>query len=287
MCRDGTGLLELIAHRAARMTRYVVAFAACLIAVASWAQSLATIELKNRSAEELLPVLQPLLEPGGALSGQGYTLFVRTSTANLAQIRSAVEQLDRKPRQLLVSVRRSTAGEMERERAQISGTVRTDRGAASVNERAGARSGGTISGSSNTLQTSGGRVSSVSVLEGSSAFISSGTSVPIVTMVGGGVGRNRWGAASTQYRDVTDGFLVTPRVSGDTVVLDVEQRADTLRDGAINTQQVSTQVSGRVGEWVQLGGIDRTSSTSQSGVLSRRHSTSSDSQSVWIKVDVQ
>ncbi len=288
MCEDTNELpTQLLTRYTLRFTRHVLAFAACLIAVASWAQSLDTIELKNRSAEELIPVLQPLLESGGALSGQGYTLFVRTSAANLAQLRSAVEQLDRKPRQLLVSVRRSTAEEMERERAQASGTVRNDRGSGSVNEHPSTRTRATISGSSSNLQTSGGRVTSVSVLEGSSAFISSGTSVPIVTMVGGGVGRQRWGAASTQYRDLTNGFLVTPRVSGDSVVLEVEQRADTLRDGAINTQQVSTQVSGRIGEWVQLGGIDNTSSTSQSGVLSRRHSTARDSQSVWIKVDAQ
>lgn len=267
--------------------RRALAFAACLLASFAWAQSLDTIELQHRSAEDLIPVLQPLLEPGGALSGQGYTLFVRTSAANLTQIRSAVERLDRKPRQLLVSVRRSSAEQMERERAQVSGTMRTDQGSISVNERASARSHATISGSSDNLQTSGSRVSSVSVLEGSSAFISSGTNVPVVTMVAGGVGRNRWGAASTQYRDLTSGFLVTPRVSGDTVVLDIEQRAEALRDGTINMQQVSTQVSGRIGEWVQFGGIESSSSTSQSGILSRRHSTASDSQSVWIKVDVQ
>lgn len=268
------------------LTLHAAIFVACLLASFAWAQSLETIQLENRSAEDLIPVLQPLLERGGALSGQGYTLFVRTSAANLAQIRSAVEQLDRKSRQLLVSVRRSTAEEIQRERAQVSGTVRTDRGSVSVNERPDVRSGATISGSSNTLQTSGGRVSSVSVLEGSSAFISSGTSVPIVTMVGGGVGRNRWGATSTQYRDLTNGFLVTPRVSGDTVVLDVEQRAEALRNGSISTQQVSTQVSGRIGEWVQLGGVETSSSTSQRGILRRRHSTTSDSQSVWIKVDL-
>lgn len=136
----------------------VVAILLCLMTCATWAQSLETIELENRSAEELIPILQPLLEPGGALSGQGYTLFVRTSAANLAQIRSAVERLDRKARQLLVSVRRTTAEQIEHERIEASGTVRTDRGAVSVNERPSARSGARVGGSGTNLRTSGGGV---------------------------------------------------------------------------------------------------------------------------------
>ena len=70
-------------------------------------ESLQVIDLKHRTAQEVIPVLQPLLEPGAALSGQDYKLFVRTSSANLAQIRAALAQIDRRPRQLLVSVRHS------------------------------------------------------------------------------------------------------------------------------------------------------------------------------------
>jgi type II secretory pathway component GspD/PulD (secretin) len=258
-----------------------------LSGAACWAQSLQTIQLQHRTAEEIIPVLQPLLEPGGALSGQGYTLFVRTSAANLSQLRAAIEQIDRKQRQLLVSVRKSSAADIERERIEASGTVRTDRGAVSVNEDPSARSSVTVRGNDSRLRTSGGGISSVSVLEGSSAFIASGTSVPVITTIAGGVGRHRWGATSTQYRDLTAGFLVTPRVNGETVVLDIEQREEGVRDGSIRTQQLSTQVSARVGEWIQLGGIESSSTSTQSGILSRRHSTSSDSQSVWVKVDLQ
>lgn len=278
-------------HRLTRYTlhiaRHAVAFAACLAAFAAIAQSLETIELENRTAEELIPVLQPLLEPGGALSGQGYTLFVRTSAANFAQIRAAVQRLDRKPRQLLISVRRGSAEQFERERIGGSGTIGSERGSVSANEPPRTRSGATISGSSSSLRTAGAGVSSVSVLEGSSAFIASGTSVPIVTTMAGGVGRHRWGAASTQYRELTNGFLVTPRVSGETVVLDIEQRAEGMRDGKVRTQQLATQVSAPIGEWVRLGGVESESDTTESGILTHRHSTASDSQSIWIKVEVQ
>jgi type II secretory pathway component GspD/PulD (secretin) len=80
----------------------------CLIVSPVLAQSLEVIDLKYRTAAEVIPVLQPLVEQGGALTGQDYKLFVRAGAANLQQIRAALEQIDRKPNQLLVSVRRST-----------------------------------------------------------------------------------------------------------------------------------------------------------------------------------
>ena len=64
-----------------------IAFSGCLtLALASigtWAQSLEVIQLKHRSAQEVIPVLQPLLESGAAISGQDYTLFVRTSPSTM------------------------------------------------------------------------------------------------------------------------------------------------------------------------------------------------------------
>ena len=64
------------------------------IAVAS-AQDLQIIELRYRLADQVLPSLQPLVEPGGVLTGMDSTLFVRTSPDNFAQIRQAVALLDR------------------------------------------------------------------------------------------------------------------------------------------------------------------------------------------------
>jgi type II secretory pathway component HofQ len=253
----------------------------------AWAQSLEVIELKYRTAEELIPVLQPLVESGGALSGRDYTLFVRTSAANLAQLRGAVEQIDRKPRQLLVSVRKTTAEELQREGIDVSGTVQRGRSSANINEPPGTRPGVSVRGTSQDHRSSAGGISSVSVMEGASAFISSGTSVPIVTTVIAGGGRRAWAGTSTEYQDLTSGFLVTPRVSGDGVVLDIEQREEKVQNGAIRNQNLTTQISGRVGEWIRLGGIEESASSTQRGVLSRQYSTNSQSQSVWVKVELQ
>jgi hypothetical protein len=244
-----------------------------LIACPVLAQSLEVIDLKYRTAAEVIPVLQPLVEPGGALTGQDYKLFVRASAANARQLRAAVAQMDVRPNQLLVSVRRSTQQDMERERAQVSGTLSnrgSDVSVHATDENARDRRDG---------------VASVQVIEGSSALISSGSDVPIVTAVAAGGGRRPWAAATTEYRNVSSGFLVTPRLRGQSVVLDIEQRDERVVNGTVQTQHLTTQVSGTLGEWIQLGGVSETGSTQQRGILSRQYSTTSDDRSIWVKVE--
>lgn len=261
--------------------------AACLTAATVVAQSLEVVELKHRRADEVIPVLQPLLEPGGAITGQDYKLFVRTSKANLAQLRSVLAQIDMQARQLTVSVRQDARRDLEREGASVSGTVRAGNGAVAVNERARDRSGVTVRGTDSTRRTQGESVSSVQVIEGNAAFIATGSSIPIVTAVAGGGGRRPWAATSLDYRNLSSGFMVTPRVNGEQVVLDIEQRSEQLNGGRIETQQLTTQIGGRLGEWIELGGISESSSSTRSGILERQYTTSSDARSLWVRVEAQ
>jgi len=253
----------------------LVAFSVCLIATAAIGQSLEIIDLKHRSAQELLPALQPLVAQGGSLSGQDYKLFVRTTSQNLAELRRVIAQLDRAPRQLLVSVRNATRQQIEREGVSVSGTLSTE----------GARA--RVDANDASSQRSGDGIASVAVLEGNSAMINNGASIPIVTAVVARGGRRPLIGAQTEYRDLANGFVVTPRVSGDRVILDVSQRAQSYRNGVIDNQELQTQASGRVGEWLNLGGVAESSTTTQSGIGARQYSTQSDQRSVWIKVDVQ
>jgi len=249
---------------------------ACLLAAVTWAQSLTIIDLKYRRAEDLIPVLQPLLEQGGALTGQDYKLFVRTSSSNLTQLRSAVAQLDKQQRQMLVSVRRSTAQDIQREQASASGTFST-RDGVSATVRAGERN----------LQTNDSSVSSVQVLQGNSAFIATGTSVPVVTAFAVGGGKRPFVAGAVEHRNLQRGFVVTPRLNGDQVILDISQQDERVGGNGIHSQSLSTQVTGRLGSWIQLGGVSESSSSTNSGILSRSYSTGGSELSVWVKVDPQ
>ena len=75
------------------MKKILAGFILLLFSAPVWAE-LEIIALKHRSAEEVLPVIRPLLDQGDAASGMNYQLILRTSPRNLEQIRRLLESID-------------------------------------------------------------------------------------------------------------------------------------------------------------------------------------------------
>jgi len=61
-------------------------------------QALEIIPLRHRTVEQVLPALQPLLEPGATLSGSRGQLFLRASPSNADDIKRALAAIDRPAR---------------------------------------------------------------------------------------------------------------------------------------------------------------------------------------------
>jgi hypothetical protein len=92
---------------------------------------------------------------------------------------------------------------------------------------------------------------------------------------------------STQYRDAASGFYVLPRLSGNRVTLEISQQRETLARGAAGAASVQglvTTVSGRIGEWIEIGSTERDASSQQSALLGRS-SAVRDSRRILIKVE--
>lgn len=258
---------------------YLIALALlCLLPAAASAQSLTIIDLKHRTADEVLPVLRPLVGNDAALSGIDYRLLVRGSDADVARIRDALTVLDRAPKQMLVSVRYATQSQIDSERIAAGGQVAVQNGNASgqLNLRAGRSSD----------SRDGSNVSSVRVMEGQAAYIASGERIPIVMA---GVISSHRGASQTGLiigeRQTNSGFQVTPRINGDVVLVDVGAQQEQARGGNIATHSVNTSVTGKLSEWLPLGGVDQPIETRTSGIGSRRIETASSQRQMWIKVD--
>ena len=167
-------------------------------------ETLEVISLRHRTVEQVLPLLRPLLAPGGALTGQSNQLIVRTSPENLAQIRAVLDAIDQPPRRLMISVRFDASQQ----------TARSAR-----DEQAEQR---------------------LQVLEGGQAYISTGEA-------------RIYGQAGT-------GFAVIPRVSGSSVTLDIAAQQEAFtRGGAVRGERAVSTVSGRLGDWIELGGISLSS----------------------------
>jgi hypothetical protein len=56
--------------------------------------------------------------------------------------------------------------------------------------------------------------------------------------------------------------------------------------GNIETQSANTTLSGRIGEWLQVGGVNEHSSYTQSGTASYSSGSSKREDSIWIRADL-
>lgn len=226
--RDRTARIRWIAT-----TRtWLAAF--CLLApLAATGDEIAVIPLRHRAVEQVVPILQPLIDPGGALSGMGDSLIVRSSPENIEQLRQVLSAIDTAPRTLMISVRQGNRAAANLRGAGVDD--RMDREHDAVLQR-------------------------VKTLEGNPAHIAIGQSLPVpsgytAVTPGGVVIQN-----TVTMQDYATGFTVLPRLSGDQVTLEIVTAKDRAigYSGAAQTQGMATTVSGRLGEWIDLGGVGQT-----------------------------
>lgn len=273
-----------------------------LMPVACAQTTVEVLPLKYRKSEQVIPVLQPLLGRDSSISGFQNQLVIRATLAELAQLKRVLADIDTAPKRLLITVRQDADQDRDRREAELSGSIGNNNARITV-PGSGAQGGGNVvlrdgddrlrgrivdsqrSSSSSTQQ-------SIQVLEGYSAFIRVGESRPlrsrqvVRTIVNGQVVDRV--VEGTEYRDANTGFSVVPRVQGNLVTLDINPQRETFdesRRGAVNVQRVVTTVSGRLGEWMDLGGINESRSDNQSVLLGHSSTSSSERRGVQVKVE--
>ena len=199
--------------------------AACVASLSAAQQALEIIPLRHRTVEQVLPTLRLLVEAGGTLTGQGNQLIVRASPANLADLRRALDAIDRPLRRLQISVRFDDALEASSQGIEASGRISNRGSRLEVQAR---------QSSSRADERIDQRVQ---VLEGGRAMIFTGQSRPLVTREGAVV------------QDLATGFEVVPHVSGESVYLELAPQRETPQ----SFERASSSVVGRLGEWFELG----------------------------------
>jgi type II secretory pathway component GspD/PulD (secretin) len=237
--------------------------------------SLEVIDLRHRTAEQVLPDLRPLLAPGAVLTGQRNQLIVRTSPDNLAELRRALESLDRPARRLVISVRFDDASTDERSAFAAGGVVSTQ-GARARLQVQDARS----SASERVDQR-------VQVLEGARARIAAGQSQPVrQTEILGNPGTPVQ-RQSVIIQETATGFEVIPRLAGNQVFLEIAPQRETpgALPGSVQGYGAATTASGRLGEWFELAGISEARARDDRGLLAGARGRATDSRRIWVRVD--
>jgi hypothetical protein len=265
----------------------------CLTALAAGMQ-LEVIPLKHRTVNDVIPVLRPLVTPGGALTGTANQLIIKSTPANIAEIKRVLAGIDRAQRRLLITVRQDSAGGVSRDQRSLSGTWSSGDVTVSGGDSGGSMRIGSRDANGNHVEyrsrsrrsdSENRNTYTVQALEGSPAFIRAGSLVPVpartVTVApGAAVQRD-----TVEYHDATSGFYVLPRLNGDTVTLLVAPRLSGGGPGGFDVQDVETTVSGRLGQWLRIGGINESSRRRSGGSFSDAQRQSQMTRSILLKVE--
>ncbi|MDY0206536.1 MAG: secretin N-terminal domain-containing protein [Pseudomonas sp.] len=250
----------------------------------AWAAS-EVIQLNFRLAEDMLPIANSILSPGGRATAYGNQLVVNASADKIAELRAVLAKIDTQPRRLLISV--DTQGNQN-------------------NNQRGYRADGTISGRHGDIvigqgeqqgrnqvriinrntHSRDGSLQTVQTLEGSAALVQIGQSIPLRSTQRGPYGQIQ---EHTEYRSVNQGFYVTATLVGDTVQIDInsqnDRRSREYKD-VIDTQNTSSRVTGRIGEWINVSGSQQDSNYRQDGFTQKSYSTGRENNQLQIKVNV-
>jgi type II secretory pathway component GspD/PulD (secretin) len=240
------------------------------------------ITLYNRPASEIQPLLSPLLDGTDQVRADGANLLIKTTPERLANIQDLVKQLDVRQNNFLITVVQSR----QTSAADLNAALRAK--LAMQNNRLG-DSNIEMMGHIYQTQDSEANESTqqLRTLEGAPAVIKIGKVYPVQNAQ---VYQNGYGnmavTTNTQMVEASTGFVVTPRLTGQQVTLDVAPWSDAMNGrGQIETQSAQSTLRVNLGEWVELGGINETESYNSTGAPSRIRQTNDNQMHILVKVD--
>ncbi|MCX7080641.1 MAG: secretin [Pseudomonas sp.] len=233
------------------------------------------VQLDNRTSADLLPVAQNFIGRDGRVSAYGNQLIVNAAPDKIDELKVLLAQLDTAPKRLLITVDTNENNQQDN----------TDQQTRIITYSTDSREGG---------------IQQVQTSEGTPALIQVGQSVPLTSTQTDAYASlpnrqpqnptNNYAHLQnqTQYRNVTQGFYVTASVTGDIVHLSISTNRDRMsqeRPDVVNVQSTDTTVSGRLGEWITLAGVNHQTQADKQG-LTRSYSTQGrDDMTLRVKVE--
>jgi hypothetical protein len=256
-------------------TTLLVAFFLLLVSVTALAATQSrAYNLNQRPAADVAAQIRDLYEDVN-VTVIGQKIVARGETRLLDEIEQIIQQLDVATAQLRISVqtREDIGGKSS------GGGVNVIRNNSSTNSNTV-----TISTQSKTTRSSGNRERSLIVQDGQSAQVSAGQIRSLPFAARGG--RNP--AVLLQLVETRSGFVVTPRmISPQNIELSImsfEQDAPALP--GYDTEALMTIRQVQPGQWVSLGGVDRSASRENSGIVYRVNSSENRSSEIRVRVDI-
>jgi len=247
------------------------------------------ITLQHQFPQEILPTVQSMVGEGGTASAVQNNLLIRTTPERMSQIEQVIATLDVEKSNLRITVSHDSSLRSQGQRFGASGTVRSGDAAIRIppSGSRGRQQDGLQLDMDEQQSDTGQRGSEfLTVLEGERAFIRVGQSVPFTSQWIQLAQRYRVIQSTTEYRDITTGFAVRPRLIGNQVELEITPRISQLNSSGITDfQQLSTVVRVVRGQWLDLGGTMQSRDEVSRAILSRSSAAQSGENNVMIRVD--
>ncbi len=221
------------------------------------------VPLSNRPASEIIALLAPLLDNSVQLTDNGSSLLIKATPDRLKDIKALIQKLDVRQINLMISVLESRQ-------------VTADQ----LNAAAGLSNSNIAHFYQTQPKGNDEAIYGVRTLDGVPATIKVGLSNPQQTFSAFGF------PSAVEYKETSTGFLVTPRLLGQQVLLNVSPWSETMNGkGQIDAQQAQSSLRIDLGVWVELGGIAQNSNANMSGTTMNLRQIDKNTQHILIKVD--
>src|SRR5690625_3329628 len=228
------------------------------------------IQLHNRTAQELLPLIKPHLSATASLTGTDHRLIIRADEPNIAIAKRLASELDLPPRSVLVSVRQGGASSAH------GGGI-----GASGDSRSGAR---IQIHRSNTARSSHGE-QQIRGLDGRRLQIVTRTLLPVTGQIVWFGQHSAGSARQTQLIELDSGLYALPRLQGNHLEVDILVQ-DRAQDDPLTSRRVVTTVSGQPGEWIAFASTGDSATNRDRSVAQRSGSARHQTETLWLRVDV-
>lgn len=238
------------------------------------------LAVRNRPASDLVSVLEPLAGPDGSVAAMESRLIVKATPAALAQIKHVLGSLDVAPRALWITVRHASSATTSARGGAVAASVPiggttvqvSPDGATLTTTTRSQRTRVTGAFADASASDTGTDVQRLQCLEGRPAFIQ--------------VGRAEPAFAGAGYVEADTGFWVLPRLAGQTLSLELATSRDAFEaSGSIAVRRTSGSLSGRLGEWIPVGGASLARDAQERGLASRATTSTTSDWSVELRVE--
>ncbi len=262
-----------------------------LFATVYASESIHYFELKNRTAVEIIPILEPLLTQREAVSGDGYQLFIKTTDVRAEEIEKLIQSIDRATKTFRISVTSDEYIALSQNYIDVSARVESGDADVRIGNDRYIDKGISVHADARTINDQRNKTQFIRVQEGKPAFISREKArlVPVYSYV-----KRSYGIAVIDHEhtpfSTEDGFYVEARSSGEkhanVSIQTASGKNNRYQKHDYEQQYAETTLRVPLGQWFEIGGNTDSYESSSKGILYRTKEKEDRYNKIFIKIEL-